>query len=614
MSLPANSRGGFFFIMNKNTKLILPLILGLAIMFLGVKCTDRQKSSLQVKALFDKQLDSLQNVVQQQLLPAVEKRDYTTIKKNFIAARSQYKKLEYYMEYFFPTTAVMINGAPIDEIELGENMVKQPMGFQVMEELVYGEPNNESHTEMLNEIKKMGVNLKRVSRYNKEYEITDAQIFDAVRLEIFRITSLGITGFDTPAALQSLPEAAAALESVKSAVGCYTDQKEISEQISRAIDVTKSSSFDSFDRLSFITNHLQPISKAIDDLRKTKNVETVAGSSAMRVDATGLFEQNAININNFVANATAHQSKEKIALGGILFNSTVLSATGTKSCASCHNADKAFTDGLPKAAGIRDIISGKDVILLRNTPTLTYAGFQRGFFYDLKAGTLEDQALDVVHHKQEMNGSLKEASKRINDKGDLKPAIKAAYGVGSEQATPWRIQHALASYIRSLAPFNSRLDQYMRGDHKKLNNEEKDGFNIFMGKAKCGSCHFAPLFNGTQSPLFGKSEAEVLGVPAKADTSNAKIDSDLGRFAISPYPQYKYAFKTTTLRNVSKTAPYMHNGVYKTLEEVLSFYNRGGGAGIGIKLDNQTLAPEPLNLTNREIKSVIAFLKTLDDE
>ena len=154
----------------------------------------------------------------------------------------------------------------------------------------------------------------------------------------------------------------------------------------------------------------------------------------------------------------------------------------------------------------------------------------------------------------------------------------------------------------------------MQGDHAQLNREEKAGFNLFMGKAKCGSCHFAPLFNGTQSPQFSKSEAEVLGVPAKADTVNAAIDEDFGRYTLNPYPQYKYAFKTTTLRNVAKTAPYMHNGVYNTLEEVMDFYNRGGGAGIGIKLDNQTLAAAPLNLSKKEIQDIITFLKTLNDE
>jgi cytochrome c peroxidase len=135
-----------------------------------------------------------------------------------------------------------------------------------------------------------------------------------------------------------------------------------------------------------------------------------------------------------------------------------------------------------------------------------------------------------------------------------------------------------------------------------------------MGKAKCGSCHFAPIFNGTQAPLFIKSEAEVLGVPSAPDTIAAVIDADPGRFGLYQYPQFRYAFKTPTLRNISKTAPYMHNGVYKTLEQVLDFYNRGGGAGIGIHLDNQTLSGDPLQLNANETKSIIAFLNTLEDK
>lgn len=576
----------------------------------SVSCTIKEPvATNRVKAGFNAELILLQRLVDQEFLPAIVKKDQIAIRTAFLSSRLQYKKIEYYIEYFFPSTSVLLNGAPIDEIELGENLIEAPTGFQVMEELIYGQPSPD-HEKLLNEVRKMQLNLKRVARFNAEYEITDAQIFDAIRLEIFRITSLGITGFDTPAALQSLPEAAAALKGIAAVLKIYDTRGELDNAVTASIEyLQKAPDFNTFNRIDFINAHLQPLTASVDRLRRKLNINTASSGSALNDDAISMFQKNAFNINKFVGNHTEYLSNEKIALGKLLFNSTILSNGGNRSCASCHHEAKAFTDGFVTSAGLNGVRS-----LIRNTPTLTYAGLQRGFFYDLKAGTLEDQALDVVHHKNEMDGSLTEAAKRINSRHIYINEFKKAFIDSSGKADPWKIQHALASYIRSLAPFSSKFDRYMRGDGTQLTAEEKTGFNLFMGKAKCGSCHFAPLFNGTQAPLFNKTEAEVLGVPVKADTANAKIDQDAGRFMLNPYPQYKYAFKTTTLRNIAKTAPYMHNGVYKTLEEVLDFYNRGGGAGIGIKVDNQTLSTDPLNLNKKEIKEIIAFLKTLDDQ
>ena len=583
---------------------------------LSIFCTSIKKSpSEEVKAFFDAELIQLQKIVDKKLFSAVEHRDEQEIKRSFLEARKQYKKMEFYMEYFFPTTAVFLNGAAIDEIELGENLVESPTGFQVMEELIYDVPTSENRETLLNEVRKMQLNLNRAARYNAQYELTDDQVFDALRLEIFRITSLGITGFDTPTALQSLPEAVSALEGIKTVVNIYEGHGQLNIMLDKAISfIQHDVDFNTFNRLDFITEHLDPISKHLYYVRMERGIELVSGSSALSDHAVSLFQKDALDVDRFVGNHTEFLNAGKVSLGKLLFNSTILSNSGNRSCVSCHHEGKAFSDGLPTASGIHEDGSGKSFALLRNTPTLTYAGFQRAFFYDLKAGTLEDQALDVVHHKQEMGGSLAQASSRINEIQEFRAAFSRAYGANNALADPWKIQHALASYIRSLAPFSSKLDKYMQGDHSQLNREEKAGFNLFMGKAKCGSCHFAPLFNGTQAPLFSKSEAEVLGVPAKADTAHAAIDQDLGRFALNSYPQYKYAFKTTTLRNVAKTAPYMHNGVYNTLEEVMDFYNRGGGAGIGIALDNQTLSVTPLDLSKKEISNIIAFLKTLNDE
>ena len=146
-----------------------------------------------------------------------------------------------------------------------------------------------------------------------------------------------------------------------------------------------------------------------------------------------------------------------------------------------------------------------------------------------------------------------------------------------------------------------------------MNAAEINGFNLFMGKAKCATCHYVPLFNGSKPPTYYYQESEVIGVPATADTLHPLLDSDSGRIHTLNLDFFNHAFKTPTLRNIALTAPYMHNGVYKTLEEVIDFYDKGGGQGLGLSLPNQTLPADKLQLTKTEKKNLKAFLLTLTD-
>ena len=131
-----------------------------------------------------------------------------------------------------------------------------------------------------------------------------------------------------------------------------------------------------------------------------------------------------------------------------------------------------------------------------------------------------------------------------------------------------------------------------------------------MGKTACATCHFIPQFNGVKPPYTG-SEFEVLGVPET--NKYEKLDNDKGRGIINPVSEMLNAFRTNTIRNSSITGPYMHNGCFNTLEEVIDFYNEGGGNGKGFTIDNQTLSSEKLNLKNSEIEDLIAFIKSLDE-
>jgi len=285
-----------------------------------------------------------------------------------------------------------------------------------------------------------------------------------------------------------------------------------------------------------------------------------------------------------------------------------LSVNGRRSCAGCHQPAKAFTDGLPKAMQLDEHST-----LPRNTPTLWNAALQKNLFYDSRQTSLDHLVMEVLGNDQEMNKGAVNAIEKIKKQNEYLLLYRKAYPFADSTITDKKIVNALAMYVRTLVSYNSRFDNYMRGQANKMTSVEINGFNLFMGKAKCGTCHYAPLFNGTKPPVYYYQESEVLGVPASADTLHPVIDNDPGRITILHLDFFDHAFKTPTLRNIALTAPYMHNGIYKTLEEVIDFYNRGGGQGLGLAVPNQTLPPDKLGLTTTEKTALKAFLLTLTD-
>jgi cytochrome c peroxidase len=188
--------------------------------------------------------------------------------------------------------------------------------------------------------------------------------------------------------------------------------------------------------------------------------------------------------------------------------------------------------------------------------------------------------------------------------------IPAGQGPPVTSAT---LRAVLATYVRSLVRLDSRFDRAVRGDTSALTGAERHGFTVFMGKARCGTCHFAPLFSGAAPPDLVRSEPEIIGVPVRDVARGAAIDPDSGRAGVDHVAEHLHAFKVPTLRNVARTAPYMHNGVFASLEQVVDFYDRGGGLGIGASVPAQTLSSRPLHLTPAERSDLLAFLRSLTD-
>lgn len=538
-----------------------------------------------------------------------KKADAQTLQHSFDDLRKTYKKMEWAVEYFLPHSARFINGPALPEIEFAESIVLEPEGLQVLEELIY-EYDQANTPEIIRNLKLLLSKSGTIDSQFSNITVNRAQVFDALRNEIFRISSLSVAGFDTPVSGKHLTEIPYAFEGVKTALRFLPKSeskklKEIDAEIEKANAILKNNhDKNTFDFAAFISKNLNKISALMLDFRKEQNINKVEVTTALKSDAPSFYAKNAFDVNAFVPGENFKISSGKIALGKKLFNDPVLSKDNSRSCASCHIAEKAFTDGKEKS------LSLEHNPLARNTPSLNYSAFQHGQFWDMRNSDLEGQSSEVITNRDEMHGDLDEIIVKINNNEAYRNVFKKIYK--TEKIEKWQLQNVLASYVRSLATFSSNFDEFMRGNPNALTQNQKEGFNLFVGKANCASCHFIPLFNGTVPPTFTKTEQEVLGTAENAQ--NKKLSPDLGRGKFhETVASLQHSFKTPTLRNISKTAPYMHNGGYRTLQDVMNFYNKGGGKGLGLKVDNQTLSDAPLNLTKTEIEKIIDFMKSLDD-
>ena len=251
----------------------------------------------------------------------------------------------------------------------------------------------------------------------------------------------------------------------------------------------------------------------------------------------------------------------------------------------------------------------------RNAPTLFYCADQYSQFWDGRVKNLDEQINTVLLNVVEMNGDHRLILSRLNNTNEYVESFKIAFAKNADSVISIpNVAVAITAYLKTLSPFSSAFDEYIQGNKNALTRKQISGFNLFMGKAQCGTCHFAPVFNGLIPPLYKRTELEVLGTTSNTNFAKPELDSDSGRFSSFPIEFYQGAFKTPTVRNAAKTAPYMHNGAFNTLHDVLEFYNKGGGAGLGLKVPTQTLPSKPLKLSEEEMDDIIGFLNSLTDK
>lgn len=290
-------------------------------------------------------------------------------------------------------------------------------------------------------------------------------------------------------------------------------------------------------------------------------------------------------------------------LGRRLFSDQRLSGKGDRSCATCHVPSDWFTERRPIARSL------DPKVRLRNTPTLLYVPVQAAMLWDGRLSAVSAQAIGVMFSHAEMALSPELLSERLS-----RAAEYAELADESGVVTPAQVASALAAFQDSvMVPANAPLDTFARGETDALDTEEQRGFDLFAGKGRCARCHIPPTFGGSRPLDFATPVYAALGVPEQK--GGAHIDPDRGRITYSRLPSNAFAFKTPTVRNIGRTAPYFHNGSYANLHDVLVFYNDGGGKALGYDVPSQDPEVRPLHLTDSELAAVEVFItRALADE
>lgn len=562
--------------------------------------------------------DGLVQMVNQlkQLQTAIETgQDSKRVHNAFLQSRLAYKKIELLLEYYFGLDAGKFNGPPVDFIEEEDpTALQEPQGFQVIESLLYPQCDKSKKETALLYISKL-LTLTNGLAGNSSALDPESYAPDAAMEELYRILALGITGFDSPAAHYSLQEAKSSLESIGFIIETYKEAftshgqwyNECRQLLQSSVQyLNNHTDFNSFNRMEFITRFLNPLCNVFANMKAVAGFVDNPRRYCLIKKSGHLFKKESLLQSHYLYDDTI--TAARIMLGKKLFYEPQLSADGKRACSNCHQPGKAFTDGLPKALQV----NGHDA-LPRNTPTLWNAYLQMNLFYDSRQKRLDNLVMEVLSNEKEMNSGAEKGVALLTKDTSYNRLFLSAYPGKSNTVSAQNMVNAIAMYLRTLTSYNARFDRYMRGGHNEMNESEIRGFNLFTGKAKCATCHYVPFFNGSKPPLYYYQESEVIGVPASGSTVHITLDNDKGRGPVLQRRFMDHAFKTPTLRNIALTAPYMHNGVYKTLEEVIDFYDKGGGRGLGINLPNQTLPAEKLHLTLTEKRQLIAFLGTLTD-
>ncbi|WP_276133667.1 cytochrome-c peroxidase [Polluticoccus soli] len=584
-------------------------------------------------SVYNNQLEQFDNS-QLTLLTAINRADLqneadiSNIRKLILQARMEMKGMDFWFRYLEPLAYKKINSPlPVEwETEVFEKFEApyKREGAGLMLAYLYLDEEGATKDSLASLVRQSVEASKVYAADSITSQLTDYHHFYLCnRLYLLNLAAIYTTGFECPDGAAVVPELRRMMNKVDGIYQAFnksypatalTDEYMLRYKSALAFVQAQPDDNTAFDHYTFLREYVNPLFTMNQELvGKYKVVTKSLVDYSLSKTARSIFDKALYRGQNpkgiFLRVQDSATLAEIDRVGKELFYDPVLSGNNMRSCASCHKPTEHFTDTMVTASVQFDRAAGA---LARNTPTLLNAEYNHLLMMDGKHTTLQNQVKDVVHNAVEMNCSDKDALSKILSCKEYKQGFAKLlkYTPQEKEVTFEHVSSAITYYYAKFSKYYSPFDEAM--EHRgELTESAKKGFNLFMGKAQCATCHFVPQFNGVKPPYIG-SEFEVLGTPT--DTGYHKLSVDRGRHAVNPAQETMNAFRTGTVRNSAYTKPYMHNGVFNTLEQVVDFYNDGGGAGHGLNVPNQTLAADSLKLTRDEKSQLISFIRSLNEE
>ena len=548
------------------------------------------------------------------------------IRQQINASRLKMKSLDFWFRYLEPNVYRKINGPlPVEwENEVFEKFEppyrREGAGLSLAGEYLDENTIDKDSLISLIESSVIALNTFRADSITKQLN-SYHHFFLANRLFLLNLAAIYTTGFECPDTNNIIPELKSMVKNVKEVYNTYDEtfsSTPLSNEYLALYDQTityvshQPENFTLFDHFNFIKDYVNPLFRMNQQFIRSYSVVTKNYNDfTLNNDCNSIFDKSLYAPQNSKGIYSLMEDEELLReikqTGKRLFYDPILSANNLRSCASCHKPTEYFTDTTQATAFQFD----HQQHLPRNTPSLINVTFNHLIMLDGKHISLQDQAKDVMHSSAEMNNEEEELVKKVMSCREYKDAFKKflRYTPEEKEVTISHIVSAITFYYADFSNYPAPFDDAVN-DKQVISAEAKKGFNLFMSKAQCGTCHFLPIFNGVKPPYIG-SEFEVIGVPE--DSGYHKLSADKGRYAINPANETMNAFRTGTIRNAAFTKPYMHNGVFQTLDQVIDLYDAGGGTGKKLVVRNQTLSADSLKLSKTEKSELIAFIQSLNE-